>query len=51
MSACVSVRVSWSHTPNFFYFFLQLLEMGDKLIRAGALYADDTPVELMREVR
>lgn len=29
---------------------LQMLELGDKLIKAGVLYADDTPVEQMREV-
>ncbi len=29
----------------------QLLELGEKLIRAGLMYADDTPVEAMREQR
>jgi hypothetical protein len=27
-----------------------MMELGDKLIKAGVLYADDTPVEQMREV-
>jgi hypothetical protein len=27
-----------------------MLELGEKLIKAGVLYADDTPVEQMREV-
>jgi hypothetical protein len=31
--------------------FLQLLDMGERLIKAGVLYADDTPVEQMREVQ
>jgi hypothetical protein len=30
--------------------FLQMLELGEKLIKAGVLYADDTPVDQMREV-
>jgi len=30
---------------------MQMLELGEKLIKAGVLYADDTPVEQMREVR
>ncbi len=29
----------------------QLLDMGERLIRAGHLYADDTPQEKMREER
>lgn len=29
----------------------QLLEVGERLIKAGVLYADDTPVEQMREER
>jgi hypothetical protein len=29
----------------------QLLDMGERLIKAGYMYADDTPVEAMREVR
>ncbi|KAG2484195.1 hypothetical protein HYH03_017007 [Edaphochlamys debaryana] len=32
-------------------YFPQLLELGDKMIRAGLMYADDTPVEQMREQR
>ena len=32
-------------------FFSQLLEMGEKLIKAGYMYGDDTGVEQMREVR
>ncbi|GFR43005.1 hypothetical protein Agub_g4005 [Astrephomene gubernaculifera] len=32
-------------------YFPQLLELGEKLIRAGIMYADDTPVEQMREQR
>lgn len=31
-------------------YFPQLLEIGEKLIKAGLMYADDTPVEQMREV-
>lgn len=29
---------------------LQMLDLGERLIRAGVLYADDTPVDQMREV-
>ncbi|PNH09799.1 putative glutamate--tRNA ligase, cytoplasmic [Tetrabaena socialis] len=32
-------------------YFPQLLELGEKLIRAGVMYADDTPVEAMRDQR
>ncbi|KAF5833287.1 tRNA synthetases class I, catalytic domain-containing protein [Dunaliella salina] len=32
-------------------YFPQLLDMGERLIKAGVLYADDTPVEQMREER
>ncbi|KAK9829157.1 hypothetical protein WJX72_004236 [[Myrmecia] bisecta] len=32
-------------------YFPQLLEVGEKLIRSGKMYADDTPVEQMREMR
>ncbi len=32
-------------------YFPQLLELGEKLIKAGVLYADDTPVEQMRDER
>ena len=32
-------------------YFPQLLEVGEKLIRGGVMYADDTPMEQMREVR
>jgi hypothetical protein len=28
-----------------------MLDLGEKLIKAGVLYADDTPVDQMREVR
>ena len=31
--------------------YLQLMDMAERLIKAGMLYADDTPVEQMREVR
>jgi glutamyl-tRNA synthetase len=30
---------------------LQLLEVGERLIKAGLMYADDTPVDQMREER
>lgn len=30
---------------------LQMLDLGERLIKAGVLYADDTPVEKMREER
>eukprot|EP00882_Tetradesmus_deserticola_P007557 GHRQ01007959.1.p1 GENE.GHRQ01007959.1~~GHRQ01007959.1.p1 ORF type:complete len:152 (-),score=11.60 GHRQ01007959.1:420-875(-) len=29
---------------------LQMLDLGERLIKAGVLYADDTPVDQMREV-
>jgi hypothetical protein len=29
---------------------LQMMELGERLIKAGVLYADDTPVDQMREV-
>lgn len=32
-------------------YFPQLRELGERLVRAGHLYADDTPVEQMREER
>ncbi|KAF8056743.1 glutamate--tRNA ligase [Scenedesmus sp. PABB004] len=32
-------------------YFPQMLELGERLIKAGVLYADDTPVEQMREER
>ncbi|GIM07727.1 hypothetical protein Vretimale_11813, partial [Volvox reticuliferus] len=32
-------------------YFPQLLDLGEKMIRAGLMYADDTPVEQMREQR
>lgn len=32
-------------------YFPQLLEMAEKLIKAGVMYADDTPVEQMRDER
>jgi glutamyl-tRNA synthetase len=32
-------------------YFPQLLDVGERLIKAGMMYADDTPVEQMREVR
>uniref|UniRef100_A0A7S0WYI8 glutamate--tRNA ligase n=1 Tax=Chlamydomonas leiostraca TaxID=1034604 RepID=A0A7S0WYI8_9CHLO len=32
-------------------YFPQLLDMGERLIKAGQMYADDTPVEQMREER
>ncbi|KXZ44656.1 hypothetical protein GPECTOR_64g150 [Gonium pectorale] len=32
-------------------YFPQLLELGEKLIRSGVMYADDTPVEAMRDQR
>jgi hypothetical protein len=30
---------------------LQMMELGERMIKAGVLYADDTPVDQMREVR
>lgn len=39
---------SLSHTSQYFE---QLLDVGKRLIKAGKLYADDTPVEQMRQVR
>lgn len=32
-------------------YFPQLLDLAERLIRAGHLYADDTPTEQMRAVR
>lgn len=32
-------------------YFLQLVDLAERLIRAGHLYADDTPSEQMRAVR
>ncbi|PNW76392.1 hypothetical protein CHLRE_11g467547v5 [Chlamydomonas reinhardtii] len=32
-------------------YFPQLLDLGERMIRAGLMYADDTPVEAMREQR
>jgi glutamyl-tRNA synthetase len=32
-------------------YFPQMLDLGDRLIKAGLMYADDTPVDQMREVR
>lgn len=32
-------------------YFPQLLDIGERLIRSGLMYADDTPVEAMREER
>ena len=32
-------------------YFPQMLDLGERLIKAGHLYADDTPVERMREER
>ncbi|GLC51783.1 hypothetical protein PLESTB_000547800 [Pleodorina starrii] len=32
-------------------YFPQLLELGEKMIKAGLMYADDTPVEQMRDER
>lgn len=32
-------------------YFPQLLDLAERLIKAGTLYADDTPVEQMRAVR
>eukprot|EP00195_Chlamydomonas_chlamydogama_P010601 CAMPEP_0202902822 /NCGR_PEP_ID=MMETSP1392-20130828/17067_1 /ASSEMBLY_ACC=CAM_ASM_000868 /TAXON_ID=225041 /ORGANISM="Chlamydomonas chlamydogama, Strain SAG 11-48b" /LENGTH=734 /DNA_ID=CAMNT_0049589629 /DNA_START=191 /DNA_END=2395 /DNA_ORIENTATION=- len=32
-------------------YFPQLLDMGERLIKAGVMYADDTPVEQMRDER
>ncbi|KAF6254122.1 tRNA synthetases class I, catalytic domain-containing protein [Scenedesmus sp. NREL 46B-D3] len=32
-------------------YFPQMLDLGERLIRAGVLYADDTPVDQMREER
>lgn len=32
-------------------YFPQLLDMAEKLIKAGQLYADDTPMEQMRDER
>ena len=37
-----------TYTSNY---FPQLLELAEKLIKAGHLYADDTPQEVMKEVR
>lgn len=38
---------AFSHTSDH---FLPMMECAKKLILAGVLYADDTPVEQMREV-
>ena len=32
-------------------YFPELLDLAERLIKAGFMYADDTPVEQMREVR
>ena len=32
-------------------YFPQMLDLAERLIRAGTMYADDTPVEQMRAVR
>ena len=42
----------WSLHPNITLHLLgsQMLDLAVKLIKAGVLYADDTPVEQMREV-
>ena len=32
-------------------YFPEMLDLAERLIKAGFLYADDTPVEQMREVR
>eukprot|EP00798_Chlamydomonas_sp_ICE-L_P023367 gene23367-30628_t len=37
-----------THTSDY---FPQLMEIGEKLIKTGDLYCDDTPVDLMREER
>ena len=31
-------------------YFPELLDLAERLIKAGSMYADDTPVEQMREV-
>lgn len=37
-----------TYTSNY---FPQLLDLAERLIKAGHLYADDTPQETMKEVR
>ena len=37
-----------SHASDY---FPQLLDLGERFIKAGLMYADDTPVDIMREVR
>ncbi len=32
-------------------YFPQLLDLGERLIKAGHMYADNTPLEQMRDVR
>ena len=32
-------------------YFPEMLDLAERLIKAGSMYADDTPVEQMREVR
>ena len=32
-------------------YFPQLMDLAERLIKAGLMYADDTPVDKMREVR
>lgn len=37
-----------THTSDY---FPQLIEVGESLIKSGVMYADDTPVDVMRDVR
>ena len=37
-----------SHASDY---FPQLLDLGERFIKAGLMYADDTPVDTMREVQ
>jgi glutamyl-tRNA synthetase len=46
-----TLGVKWDRLTYTSDYFPQLLTLAERLIAAGALYADDTPVEKMREER
>ncbi len=46
-----ALGVSYQRVTHTSDYFPQLADLADRLLRAGHLYADDTPLEQMRAVR